>query len=71
MIDKGSLHTNGRIALAKEGPLQDGNKLVGVLEDPIMQGGGSYLLASLGHTERRVVLGHTLNTLQHVITKIS
>ena len=40
MIDKGNLHTNGRIALAKEGPLQDGNKLVGVLEDPIMQGGG-------------------------------
>ena len=24
------------------------------------------LLASLGHTGRRVVLGHTLNTLQHV-----
>ena len=26
-------------------------------------------LASLGHTGRRVGLGHTLNTLQHVITK--
>ena len=32
--------------------------------------GVSKLLASLGHTEwRRVVLGHTVNTLQHVITK--
>ena len=29
------------------------------------------LLASLGHTGRRVVLGHTLNTLWHVITKTS
>ena len=26
-------------------------------------------MASLRHTGRRVVLGHTLNTLQHVITK--
>ena len=34
--------------------------------------GVSKLLASLGHTGRRkVVLGHTLNTLQHVITKKS
>ena len=32
----------------------------------------SKLLASLGHTgRRRVVLGHTLNTLQHIIIKIS
>ena len=32
----------------------------------------SNLLASLGHTgRRRVVLGHTLNTLQHIIIKIS
>ena len=32
--------------------------------------GVSNLSASLGHTgRRRVVLGHTLNTLQHVITK--
>ena len=32
--------------------------------------GVSNLLASLGHTgRRRVVLDHTLNTLQHVITK--
>ena len=29
----------------------------------------SNLLASLGLTGRRVVLGHTLNTLRHVITK--
>ena len=28
-------------------------------------------MASLGHTGRRVVLGHTLNTLRHVITKES
>ena len=34
--------------------------------------GVSNLLASLGHTEKRgFVWGHTLNTLQHVITKIS
>ena len=33
--------------------------------------GVSNLLASLGHTGRRVVLGHTLNTLGHVITKNS
>ena len=34
--------------------------------------GVSNLLASLGHTgRRRVVLGHTLNTLQHIITKKS
>ena len=26
-------------------------------------------MASLGHTGRRVVLGHTLNTLSHKITK--
>ena len=26
-------------------------------------------MVSLGHTGRRVVLGYTLNTLQHVITK--
>ena len=31
--------------------------------------GVSNLLVSLGHTGRRVVLGHPLNTLQHVITK--
>ena len=31
--------------------------------------GVSNLLASLGHTGRRVVLGHTLNTLQRVTTK--
>ena len=32
----------------------------------------SNLLVSLGHTgRRRVVLGHTLDTLQHVITKKS
>ena len=32
--------------------------------------GVSNLLASLGHTgRRRVVSGHTLNTLQHVITQ--
>ena len=31
----------------------------------------SKLLASLGHSWRRVVLGHTLNTLRHVITKQS
>ena len=30
--------------------------------------GLSNLLASLGHTGRRVVLGHTLNTLQHILT---
>ena len=30
--------------------------------------GVSNLLVSLGHTGRRVVLGHTLNTLWHVIT---
>ena len=30
--------------------------------------GVSNLLASLGHTGRRVVLGHTLNTSQYVIT---
>ena len=28
-----------------------------------------HLLVSLGHTGRRVVVGHTLNTLQHVIAK--
>ena len=33
--------------------------------------GVSNLLVSLGHTGRRVVLGHTLNTLQHIITKKS
>ena len=33
--------------------------------------GVSKLLASLGHTGIRVVLGHTLNTLQHIITKTS
>ena len=33
--------------------------------------GVSKLLASLGHTGRRVVLGHTLNTLPYVITKQS
>ena len=27
------------------------------------------LLVSLGHTRRKGVLGHTLNTLQRVITK--
>ena len=31
--------------------------------------GVSNLLASLSHTGRRVFLGHTLNTLQHIITK--
>ena len=31
----------------------------------------SNLLASLGHTGRNVILGHTLNTLQHIITKKS
>ena len=31
----------------------------------------SNLLASMSHTGRRVVLGYTLNTMQHVITKIS
>ena len=29
--------------------------------------GVSNLLESLGHTGRRVVLGHTLNTMQHII----
>ena len=34
------------------------------------QSGASNRLASLGHTGiRRVVLGHILNTLQHIITK--
>ena len=33
--------------------------------------GVSNLLASLGHRGRRVVLGHTLNTLIHVTTKKS
>ena len=28
-------------------------------------------MVSLGHTGRRVVLGHTLNTLRHIITKKS
>ena len=28
----------------------------------------SNLLVTMGHTERRVVLGYTLNTLQHIIT---
>ena len=34
-------------------------------------GGVSKLLVSLGHTGRRIVLGHTLNTLRQVITKKS
>ena len=34
-----------------------------------MLAGVSNLLASLGRTERRVVLGHMLNTSQHVIIK--
>ena len=33
--------------------------------------GVSNLLASLGHTGRRFVLGHVLHTLRHVITKVS
>ena len=37
-----------------------------------LYGRGVQTLASLGHTgRRRVVLGHTLNTLQHIITKKS
>ena len=32
---------------------------------------GVHLSVSLGHTGRRVVLGHTLNTLQCVITRKS
>ena len=36
----------------------------------ILQGCPTFL-ASLGHTRRRVVLGHTVNTLRHVITKKS
>ena len=31
--------------------------------------GVSNILVPLGHTGRRVILGHTLNTLQHIITK--
>ena len=36
---------------------------------PVVLPGVSNLLASQGHTRRRIVLGNTLNTLQHTITK--
>ena len=35
----------------------------------VLNRGGGSLLVSLGHTGRRVVLGHILNTLRHLITK--